>query len=329
MSKWDHFDLWLRIWGSINASTLVFAITWTPAHTTLQHVADGILDADVHFLNDGADDLAKIGARAHSVSAVTAAAARSRVNSTRVIQRMGAWIMAVRYMSLSLKGRAAGFSEHELGIRYKWLMALVNSQSPKAASILADQSAPFGSVDFEHPARPASVVPCTTGSVFSLELAGSTAAHRADNSLLTSHSPFAALDEEEDDVFGHGQSGFDDNPTPSSYLQRLPTPSTMSTSTTTTVQPSYDDDEDVFGHGLDGFDDPTPWPSAADLAPAAAVDGAAAASHGADPPDPLSLALDLLEARFDAIDQSLLAAASQAENSGNATLTSAEVAGPN
>jgi len=311
----------------------------------------------VRFLNDGADALAKQGSASHFLPQASKDEALARVSRATAVQRMAAWVLAVRYMSLPLLDRAAGFSQSELSLRYSWLMGLRKSHAPQAASILADQLSPFGASPFSHLALPEDLdaAPPPQDLDFTVEFAGTTPAFQAAN------LPFGLNDQSlqhdlfdcDEDPFGFGVLGLDGDALPSSSspsglvvggvtareVDVIPPPpaplgpsldldlvSDLSLLGGPLAVPTFassPDFEDPFGHGQMGFDD-----SGTGFVPA----GAAAAavpppSHGL-PADALGAALDALAARLDGYD-ALFAAVAATNTLASASLEDSEVAGLN
>lgn len=111
---WAHFDLWQDITYYIHRNLGNFKVSWHPGHISPEDLDLGIADPLITLLNNGADTLAKAGARLHSPPSDCIDRALRRIEVAKWQQNMCINILQKRWRACPLPGREAGYSEHEL-----------------------------------------------------------------------------------------------------------------------------------------------------------------------------------------------------------------------
>ncbi len=135
-------DLWNHIKRGIEAKGPgTFRVEKVPAHTKTDAIDRGETTVVAHYLNAEVDELAKAGARLHTLPDHVRDAARRRVRRAVELQLMAAKILEARANARPLPHRSAGYTDAQLAaLDPKWT-------TPRAAAapiVAAAAPAPAG-----------------------------------------------------------------------------------------------------------------------------------------------------------------------------------------
>jgi len=98
----DHADLWNKLAMALQSRATDVSVTWVKGHAKLIDVVRGRTTEEDKRGNDGADELARAGARMHHVSSEVVAAAKERRCVAANVQRMMLCVLKARLMAETL-----------------------------------------------------------------------------------------------------------------------------------------------------------------------------------------------------------------------------------
>ena len=113
--KWEHIDLWLIIKRVVDIhGPAYFAIRWIPAHTKQRDVDSGRISIFEQQMNDGADKLAVLGAKRHTLNTNTIKRAVYRTKLAKVLQTTACNVLDCRARTAPLEHRRVGYTDAEI-----------------------------------------------------------------------------------------------------------------------------------------------------------------------------------------------------------------------
>ena len=95
----DHADLWNCLAHELSMRASKVTVSWVKGHATSVDVLRGRSTEEDKRGNDGADELARAGARMHHVSSEVVAAAKERRRVAANVQRMMLCVLKARFLA--------------------------------------------------------------------------------------------------------------------------------------------------------------------------------------------------------------------------------------